>query len=319
MTWNFAPVAEDLMMGMALDHDQQLYVKRTADRIGSSYKMARYIEYTNATFTTRKPRPASEAYLGILGPILRAEVGDTIQVVFKNMASHPYSMHPHGVLYAKESEGAMGNDGSGSHIGDAVPPGQSITYVWEVPERAGPGPGDPSSVAWPYHSHVDAIKDPQSGLVGAIIVTAAGKANPDGTPKGIDREFVTLFFIFNQNLSLYLDDNLAGLPDHGSKIDREDEELEESNLKHSINGFIFGNMPLLKMRLGEHVRWYLIGLGSESDLHTPHWHGNTVLSYGRRLDVVSLLPATTVVADMIPDDPGIWMFHCHVNSRTMAV
>jgi len=67
------------------------------------------------------------------------------------------------------------------------------------------------------------------------------------------------------------------------------------------------------------VRWYLIGLGSESDLHTPHWHGNTVLSYGRRLDVVSLLPATTVVADMIPDDPGIWMFHCHVNSRTMAV
>lgn len=316
VTWNFAPVAEDLMMGMPLDHDQELYVKRTNNRLGSSYRVARYIEYTDASFTYAKPRPASEAYLGILGPIIHAEVGDTIHVVFKNKASHPFSVHPHGVFYAKDSEGAMGYGGMGP--GNVVAPGETFTYVWEVPERAGPGPNDASSVVWPYHSHVDAIKDPNSGLVGAIIVTARGQANPDGTPRGVDREFVTLFNIFNENESLYLDDNLATLPDHGLKINREDEDFEESNLKHSINGFIFGNLPMLKMKLGEHVRWYLIGLGSESDLHTPHWHGNTVLAYGHRVDVVSMLPAQTVVADMVPDDPGIWMFHCHVDDHIAA-
>jgi len=316
VSWNFAPVAEDLMMGMPLDHDQELYVKRTDDRLGSTYKLARYIEYTDASFTERKPRPASEAYLGILGPLIHAEVGDTIHVVFKNKASHPFSMHPHGVFYAKASEGAMGD--GGMDPGNVVQPGGTFTYVWEVPERAGPGPNDPSSVVWPYHSHIDAIKDPESGLVGAIIVTAKGQANPDGTPKGIDREFVALFYIFNENESLYLDDNLATLPDHGAKINREDEDFEESNLKHSINGYIFGNLPMPKMKIGEHVRWYLMGLGSESDLHTPHWHGNTVLAYGHRADVVSMLPANTVVADMVPDDPGIWMFHCHVDDHIAA-
>jgi FtsP/CotA-like multicopper oxidase with cupredoxin domain len=316
VSWNFAPVPKDLMMGMPLDQDQELYVKRTHDRIGSTYELARYIEYTDASFTERKPRPASEAYLGILGPLIHAEVGDTIHVVFKNKVSHPFSMHPHGVFYAKASEGAMG-DGA-MDPGNVVPPGGTFTYVWEVPERAGSGPNDPSSVVWPYHSHVDPIKDPNSGLVGAIIVTAKGQANPDGTPKGIDHEFVTLFYIFNENESLYLDDNLATLPDHGLKINREDEDFEESNLKHSINGFIFGNLPMPKMKLGDHVRRYLMGLGTETDLHTPHWHGNTVLAYGHRADVVSMLPAATIVADMVPDDPGIWMFHCHVDDHIAA-
>ena len=43
----------------------------------------------------------AEKHLGVLGPILRAEVGDTINVVFKNMASSgtKFSMHPHGLHY----------------------------------------------------------------------------------------------------------------------------------------------------------------------------------------------------------------------------
>ena len=36
------------------------------------------------------------------------------------------------------------------------------------------------------------------------------------------------------------------------------------------------------------------------------------------MDVVSLLPATMVVADMVPDDPGTWLFHCHVNDHITA-
>lgn len=45
------------------------------------------------------------------GPVIRAEVGDTIQVVFYNRASKPFSMQPHGVFYEKDYEGTVYNDG----------------------------------------------------------------------------------------------------------------------------------------------------------------------------------------------------------------
>ncbi len=44
----------------------------------------------------------------------------------------------------------------------------TYTYTWLVPERAGPGPGDLSSVVWLYHSHVNEQKEVDAGLVGAI-------------------------------------------------------------------------------------------------------------------------------------------------------
>jgi len=52
--------------------------------------------------------------------------------------------------------------------------------------------------------------------------------------------------------------------------------------------------------------------------HTPHWHGNTVIYNHTRTDVISILPAQSLVADMVPDDPGIWMFHCHIDDHMQA-
>ena len=49
-----------------------------------------------------------------------------------------------------------------------------------------------------------------------------------------------------------------------------------------------------------------------------HWHGNTVTANGMRTDTVSLLPATMITADMVPDDPGMWGFHCHVSDHILA-
>ncbi|MCG2620810.1 multicopper oxidase domain-containing protein [Arthrobacter sp. I2-34] len=36
------------------------------------------------------------------------------------------------------------------------------------------------------------------------------------------------------------------------------------------------------------------------------------------MEVVNLLPASMVVADMIPDDVGTWLFRCHVNDHISA-
>jgi len=69
------------------------------------------------------------------------------------------------------------------------------------------------------------------------------------------------------------------------------------------------------MRRGERVRWYVIGLGNDNDTHTVHWHGNTVLRRGSRIDTLEVFPATAEVVDMQPDNVGTWLFHCHVTDH----
>lgn len=316
--WDYAPIHRNLMMNMPLDDDQKLFVETTENTIGSKYKKAIYRQYTDASFSTLKPRPASEQHLGLLGPLFRAEVGDTIKVVFKNNGTRPYTIHPHGVFYDKANEGAPTNDGTSKSdkLDDGVMPGHTYTYQWGVPDTAGPGPADNSSIVWVYHSHVMSIQDSNTGLVGAIIVTAKGMAKADGSPKDVDREFINFYTVMNENESWFLQDNI----DRYIKkdVDHDNEDFVEGNLMHMINGYLFANLPGLDMVEGDKVRWHLISLGTEVDLHTPHWHGHTGLINGHRTDVVELLPASMKTLDMTINNPGTWMYHCHVNDHIAA-
>ena len=322
--WDYAPSGMNQITGRPFDEAANVFVQSGKKRIGKTYLKALYREYTDASFTALKPVDSRWAHLGTLGPLIRGTVGDTINVVFKNNARFPFSIHAHGVFYPKSSEGAPYDDGTGAadKNDDAVPPGAMHTYVWTVSERAGPGPMDPSSILWMYHSHVSEPEDTNAGLIGPIIVNRAGMAKPDGTPIDVDREFVTMFTVFDENTSIYLDENIARfLPKVGNQRAqklKDDEGFQESNLMHSINGFVFGNLPMLTMQQGERTRWYLLGMGTEVDLHTPHWHGQVVLLNGLRTDVVELLPASMKVADMQPDSPGTWLYHCHVNDHIAA-
>jgi manganese oxidase len=324
--WDYAPLDYNNITGLPWGEEENVFVQQGSDRIGKVYRKALYREYTDASFTTLKEIPSEWEHLGTLGPVIRAAVGDTIVVNFKNNATFPFSVHPHGVFYNKDSEGAPYNDGtSGANkADDAVPPGGTHTYTWPVPERAGPGPGDPSSVMWMYHSHVNEPQDTNSGLIGPIIITKRTMARPDGSPRDIDREFVNMFTVFDENDSLYLDYNIEHFTGNPRTVDPEDEDFIESNLMHSINGYVYGNLPGLVMDRNERVRWYIIGMGTEVDLHTPHWHGQTLLLGGytsmhsMRTDVVEILPGSMKLLDMIPDNAGTWLYHCHVNDHIKA-
>ena len=317
VAWNYAPVGANMITGAPFDDTANKYVQPGPDRIGSIHTKCLYHGYTDASFTHAIPRPADEQYLGILGPVIRAQVGDTITVTFRNNCAFPASIHPHGVFYQKKDEGAPYNDGRTGvdKAGDAVAPHQQYVYTWQVPERAGPGPMDGSSVMWMYHSHTDEVPDTYAGLMGPMEITARGKARPDGSPIDVDREIFALFMVMNENLSPYLEPQRTKLAKPPAA---DDADFQESNKMHSINGYVFGNGPLMTMRQGQRVRWYVMSMGNEVDLHTPHWHGNTVIANGMRTDAVSLLPASMVVADMVPDDPGIWEFHCHVADHITA-
>lgn len=297
--WNYAPLGRDPVFDQPIPEPfgEQL-----------EYEKIRYIEYTDDTFTTLVPQPE---WLGILGPVIRGVVGDTLKVTFLNRTDQHLSIHPHGVKYDKDNEGAPYQPDPGA--GGEVAPEARFTYTWEVDAGAGPAPGEPSSKVWLYHSHVNEVQDVLDGLVGTIIVTDPAVARADGTPSDIDREFVTLFLIFDENAESGGHGGGEG-PDDGPT-----EEEMEGNLKHAINGRIFGNLQGLEMNKDDRVRWYVVGLGDEPDLHTPHWHGETLILDGRtRTDVVELLPASMHVADLVTDNPGTWLFHCHVAGHIEA-
>jgi len=184
-------------------------------------------------------------------------------------------------------------------------------------------------VVWLYHSHVNEMKDVNSGLVGAIIITAHGKARPDGAPKDVDREFVNLFIGFNENRSWYIDNNIQTYTADPKGTKKEDvvpldtegafslagSGFADTNIKFCINGFLFANLPMMTMRKGERVRWYLVTIGEGFNFHTPHWHGNTVIQDGKHTDVVALSPAQMLTVDMTPDNPGVWLYHCHLSEH----
>ena len=334
--WDYAPSYPiNEMTGKNLGEDELVFLQKTNDRIGRTYRKAVFRSYSRAygevidgpnevinpqTGQMRIIRqPGSkEEHLGILGPIVRAEVGDKVIVHLKNETSFPVSFHVHGFLYTKANEGSPYNDGSSAaeKYDDRISPGDTYTYNFEVPERAGPGPNDVNSLIWPYHSHADETRDTNSGLIGAIIVYGRDSLDRQtGLPKGIDREFVSLFKVIDENISLYIDENIKQF---AAAADTEDEDFQESNLMHGINGLLYGNLKGLNIKEGQNVRWYLMGMGTEVDIHTPHWEGETLIGYGHRVDTAQIFPATVKSLDMVGYHPGTWQFSCHVNDHISA-
>lgn len=91
-------------------------------------------------------------------------------------------------------------------------------------------------------------------------------------------------------------------------------------LVHTINGRSSPMMPSYVVREGQLVRLHIVNLTDE--YHAMHLHGHTfsVLEGGGRrpsgspiqLDTVIVGPNETWDVAFRADNPGLWMFHCHV-------
>ncbi len=78
VVWNYAPTRQNLVHGGKIPAP---WTRNTC------WKKTRYVEYTDGTFSVRTPQPE---WLGVLGPIIRAEVGDTVVVHFVNRTKGHY-------------------------------------------------------------------------------------------------------------------------------------------------------------------------------------------------------------------------------------
>ncbi|XP_068122911.1 ferroxidase HEPHL1 [Hyperolius riggenbachi] len=317
--WDYAPSGKNLITGqdIAGDNEASTFLESGPHRIGRTYKKAIYRQYTDDKY---KDEIAKPGWLGLLGPVIKAEVEDTIIVYLKNLASRPYTIHPHGVFYKKDSEGAFYPDGtskSDKHD-DGVPPGGSHTYTWIVKEEHAPTSGDPNCLTWIYHSHTDAPKDIATGLIGALLTCKKGTLDSSLNRLDVDKDFVMMFQVIDENLSWYLEENIETYCSESAGVDPEDEDFQESNKMHAINGYLYGNLPPAEMCLGDTVSWHLFGIGNEVDIHSAFFYGHTVTNQGHRADVINVFPATFVTVEMTPATAGSWMLSCQVNDHIKA-
>nr|XP_039251015.1 hephaestin-like protein isoform X2 [Styela clava] len=310
--WNYAywntdhvgvPLSDPNSVGYTFTHQQDNVT------IGSIYKKAMYFEYTDGTFSTRKEKTED---MGLLGPVISAEEGDIINIVFKNMATRSYSIAPWGAKDIADAFNAKTTQ---------VAPGDTHTYKWSVPSSAVPEATQPGCSSWFYMSNVDDVKDVYSGLIGPLLLCRRGSLGIIGHTKGIDKDFFLLFSIFDENQSHYLDENIQTfMKTTPSAINKEDENFVESNLMHTINGRVY-HLPGLQMNQNENILWHLMGYGNEVDIHTAHFHAhafthvNDITTNG---DVFELFPGSIGTVQMHTTEPGNWLLHCHVDDHINA-
>ncbi|XP_012584366.1 PREDICTED: coagulation factor V [Condylura cristata] len=314
---NYYIAAEEIFWDYSKFAQSEMY-NEDADDIPEDtiYKKVVFRQYLDNFFTRRDPQGEYEEHLGILGPIIRAEVDDVIQVRFKNLASRPYSLHAHGLSYEKSSEGKTYDDDSPEWFKEdnAIQPNSSYTYVWHATERSGPeNPGSACRV-WAYYSAVNPEKDIHSGLIGPLLICRKGTLQKENYMPVDMREFVLLFMVFDEKKSWYYEKKPQGSWRHTSS------EVKNSHEFHAINGRIY-NLPGLQMYEQEWVRLHLLNIGSSRDIHVVHFHGQTLLENGtqqHQLGVWPLLPGSFKTVEMKASKPGWWLLDTQVGENQKA-
>ncbi|KFO91748.1 Coagulation factor VIII, partial [Buceros rhinoceros silvestris] len=271
------------------------------------YRKAVFVEYTDASFTQPKPKPA---WMGLLGPTIQAEVYDMVVITFKNLASRPYNIHAVGVSYWKASEGARYEDETSQpeKEGDRVDPGKTHTYIWEIQQNQGPTDGDSPCLTHSYSSNTDSVKDINSGLIGALLVCRPGTLMNDGN-KDVQQEFVMLFAVFDEGKSWYSE---PGFPAAPQPLPHNRTEL------HTINGYINGSLPGLTLCLKKQVHWHVIGLGTGPEVHSIFFEAHTFLVRSHRLSSLEISPATYLTAQTMPGTAGWFRIFCQLQSHQQA-
>uniref|UniRef100_A0A8C7V254 Coagulation factor V n=1 Tax=Oncorhynchus mykiss TaxID=8022 RepID=A0A8C7V254_ONCMY len=295
--WTYYIAAEEVVW----DYPALIYRSKLNSRIGQKYKKAVYTQYKDAKFTERAENKQRKMEVGIIGPVIRAQIHDVIKIVFKNMATRPYSIYPHGLTIDKVAEGA--NYPAGGNQTHGVQPGETHTYVWQVIEEDEPLAGDSQCLTRMYHSAVNTPRDIASGLVGPLLICKSQSLNKRNVQLKSDKEQHAMFTVFDENKSWYLDDNIVSYSEP-AKVKKEDPEFYKSNVMHTINGYVFESGQLLGFCNGEIVTWHVSSVGEQDYIQTATFYGHTFDLNDQTEDFLSLFPMTGETITMNMDNIG---------------
>ncbi|XP_074963057.1 coagulation factor VIII [Phalacrocorax aristotelis] len=302
MDWDYAPVKP-----ASLDRNiTSLFLEAGPQRIGSKYKKVMFVEYEDATFKKRKV--SEQLDKGILGPVIKGEVGDQFKIVFRNLASRPYNIYPHGLTSVRPYH-AMKHSQDKDVKDIPIPPGQSFTYSWKVTTEDGPAQADPRCLTRFYYSSIDPVRDMASGLIGPLLICFKKSMDQRGNQIMSDKTRLVLFSIFDENRSWYLEENIRRFCTDADHVDTQDPQFYASNVMHTINGFVFDNLQP-KLCLHEVVYWYVLSVGAQTDFLSIFFSGNTFKRNMVFEDVLTLFPFSGETVFMSLEKPGVWMLGC---------
>ncbi|XP_012658052.1 coagulation factor V [Otolemur garnettii] len=260
--WDYAPV---IPANMDKKY-RSLHLDNFSNQIGKHYKKVVYKQYQDESFTKREENLNIKED-GILGPVIRAQVRDTLKITFKNMASRPYSIYPHGVTFSPYEEVVVNSSSnSGSHtMIRAVQPGETYTYKWNILEFDEPTENDAQCLTRPYYSDVDITRDIASGLIGLLLICKSRSLDKRGIQRAADMEQQVVFAVFDENKSWYIEDNINKFCENPEEVNRDDPKFYESNIMSSklepcFCPYIFhscGNCPSRASRL-THTQQHLL-------------------------------------------------------------
>jgi manganese oxidase len=134
--------------------------------------------------------------------------------------------------------------------------------------------------AWSYHDHSPSMDDSiAGGMWGMLSIRGRHERLPD-------REFVVV--------------------------------MAPMGKFQSIDGRAFvGNTPVFHSRVGDLVQWDVMAMGSEH--HTFHIHGHRWRNAeGVPVDTQTIGPAESTRIRFKEEDPGTWLYHCHVETHMAA-
>ena len=220
------------------------------------------------------------------GPEIWVNEGDKVRVEFTNKLPVPTTIHWHGIGVPNEMDGVPGM------TQDPIEAGKSFNYVFDA---------KPSGTFW-YHSHFDSARQLDMGLSGAFVIK--GKTEPK-----YDKDFIQLV------------DEWIRLPDGRNGwegVGHAGHNPGEYNW-FTINGKSFPATENMVVKQGERVRVRVVNVGYQA--HPMHLHGKRMLVVAKdgaplpapyQADTVLVGSGERYDFEFLADDPGHWMFHCHI-------
>lgn len=215
------------------------------------------------------------------GPLIRVSEGDRVRVILQNDLPEPTSIHWHGIPVPNAMDGVT-----------PIPPGQSFTYEFTAPPAG----------SFMYHSHINSDRQVMVGLYAPLIVDPK---TPEAEPPAVDVSWMLSEWRIGPAGQTFPAMPMTGM---------------EPNY-FTINGKAYPETQPITVKKGERVRIRLAAIGQFT--HPMHLHGMNFKVVA--LDGVPLPPEQQVVRNTIPvnpgelvdiefvaDNPGEWMFHCHV-------
>jgi FtsP/CotA-like multicopper oxidase with cupredoxin domain len=220
------------------------------------------------------------------GPELWVDEGDRVRVEFTNDLPVATTIHWHGIAVPNEMDGVPGV------TQDPVEPGERFVYEFEA---------KPSGTFW-YHPHLDSVRQIDMGLAGAFVIKGADEP-------AYDRDYVQLLDEW-----VRLENGRNGW----EGVTHAGHNLAEYNW-FTINGKSFPATDDMVVAEGDRVRIRIINAGYQS--HPMHLHGKRFTVVAKdgapvpapyQADTVLVGSGERYDLELVADDPGDWMFHCHI-------